>query len=959
MHKCSFLFFFILIQFGASTELNFDFLNSKTIDVVRQIFYSTVELFSDQEKKADYKIRFIFELQKSNLIKQIKDMTKLLLNETKMEENELFEIIKENRVFKIDKENDIDKLIKNEELPKQFLMNFALNMDKYSRTEKQEINGIIDYLNYLTKKELRDYLFDKLKEYPNLKSPDNFRKYILNDIDYNFADIDAYIKDKSKNELIQIIYGFEKYCFNAGNKYSSECLIPYKMYNHDNLDSYNRGDFDICISTYKRKLDFKDLDKFISNIENRGFSYINPKTLFLHNTKKELIEYVKAFETYFNRQNNIEQSLDKRDEYIELLEAKSLKDILEWSVDLYPELMEKTRYKNILSSQTNLQYGQVKEFLKISDRSELLKYAYNIHTFQENITSKYETHLIDFIRLNDNKLYDQIFTDTNNNILLQEKTNFEHYASLYQHDIKEYLKILQRNQLITITKRIIELYLRKNYVNQDGKTLSFKKNLFESIDIMNDEDILKTSFKYADDLNLNDIYSIQYLENQYPHEEVRVFYLYFYNIMDFFRSTDINYLRLWIRRYELEIRKIRSERYLAGGLKNNFLNIETYSKKDLLKILDVYVYEYPELFYPEKFLKISGLDNGITPHKFLLENQNNSQLFEDILFSIITYMQTKNNQINFDYDEFISMMIYKPEDENDLNIEYINNNLIYSVFRIINIFPELNNMVFFNRICLDETTRSLHYYQFDQYFNSNRNLQQIVDNINEYYSNINFAGLTQNDNLQKDDSEETKIQTIKNFMNKPFQKSILFKVLEGDFYSLFYNFTMYIKDQSEMAINNMYYALYDKHYVKSYIKSKNLQINEISEAVKKYKELQNITTFDSEYNYINIHSENYEKVEELYNYLNNINNRQLFYYCLIANLIKIGYEEEDISIKEIPDIYLKIHYMSRNEMIRYILDIAKFKDVLKTRLSAENLRILTKKYFLDLGSDNVYDLTMF
>ena len=51
--------------------------------------------------------------------------------------------------------------------------------------------------------------------------------------------------------------------------------------------------------------------------------------------------------------------------------------------------------------------------------------------------------------------------------------------------------------------------------------------------------------------------------------------------------------------------------------------------------------------------------------------------------------------------------------------------------------------------------------------------------------------------------------------------------------------------------------------------------------------------------------------------------------------------------------------MSRNAMIRYILNIAKSNNAIKSELSEENMRRLTKKYMLDLGSANVYDLTMF
>ena len=957
MNKFQLLFFLILIKFFVAKESNLDFLNSKTIDVVRQIYWSAVDLLTDGEIKSKYKNEDIFGMKKGVLINKINKTLELLLNETTYySEDELFEMIKDNAIFDVKSEDDVDNLIRNEKIPKNFIINFAFNLDKYLRTEKQEINGALDYINYLTRKDLIKYLSTNLKEFPNLKSPENFKKYILNDVNFNFADIDAYIKSKSKNELIQLIYGFEKYCFSYDNNYISNCKIPFQMYNHDTLDFYNIEDLKIYISTYKRKLDINDLDVFINSIENRGFSYINPKKLFANDIKRSLIEYVKAFETYFKKQTNRNESLSKRDEYIESLNSKQLQEILEWGVDLYPELAEKVRFKDITSNQINLQYGQVKDFLKVTERSQLLKYAYNIHTIQNNITSKYENQIIDFIRLNNDRLYDQISIDTNKNINLQEKNKFDYYASLYEHDIKEYLKNLKRNQLKMITKKIINL---SQGDNQNGETLSKKKNLFDSIDNMSDEELLKTSLEKAANKYINNIDDIQVLESQIPDEDLSIYYFYFYNIMDFFRSTDINYLRIWLRKYELEIRKIRSERYIAGGLKNNFMNIAEYPKDEILRIFDIYVYEYPELFYPEKFIVITGLDNGITPHKFLVENRDNEELLKKIIFSIIGHMQRKNIQLNFDYLEYLVIVVdIFNKTEDDVNNKYIKNNFLYSIFRLINIFPELNNMVLFDRLCINETTRVLNLFDIEDelIFNTGRDLKQIKKNIDYYYLNTGFVDLGQN----MDDSDQSDILEIKNFIfTKPFTPITKLRVIDGDFYPLFYNFSLYLIDESDAVINNIYNGLYTDEYVKVYVKNRTLVINHICEAINKYKELQNITFFDSKYNNINIESEKYEDVEDIYNYLKKLDNRQLFYYCLIANLIKINYEKEISSIKEIPDIYLKIHYMSRNAMIRYILNIAKSNNAIKSELSEENMRRLTKKYMLDLGSANVYDLTMF
>jgi len=505
-----------------------------------------------------------------------------------------------------------------------------------------------------------------------------------------------------------------------------------------------------------------------------------------------------------------------------------------------------------------------------------------------------------------------------------------------------------------ITKKIINLSQGEN---QNGESLSKKKNLFDSLDNMSDEELLKTSLEKAESKNIRSVNSILYLEN--PNDGLSIYIFYFYNIMDFFRSTDINYLRIWLRKYELEIRKIRSERYIAGGLKNNFMNIAEYPKDEILRIFDIYVYEYPELFYPEKFIVIAGLDNGITPHKFLVENRNNSELLVKIIFSITGHMQRKNIQLNFDYLEYLAIVIGNfNTTEDNLNNNYLRINFLYPVFRLINIFPELNNMVLFERLCINDTTRVLNYYdmQEDLIFNTGRDLKQIVKNIDFYYQSTGYVDIQH----KVDDSDQSDIQTIKNFIfNKPFSPITKFRVLDGDFYPLFYNFSLYLIDESDAVINNIYSGLRKDEYVKGYVKDRTLLINYICEAINKYKELQNITSFDSKYNYIDILSEKYEDVEDIYNYLNKTDNRQLFYYCLIANIIKIEYEKDVSSIKEKPDIYLKIHYMSRNYMIRYILNIASFNSEIKDKLSEENMRKLTKKYMLDLGSDNVYDLTMF
>ncbi len=952
----TFIFYFILIQLTYEEEPSFDFLEDKTIDNLRQIYWSGTQLLENETDIQNFENKQIFHLTKFSIKARIRLLSKEL-NKT-YDYNTIIALLEENSIFKIKNENDIYNLINNEKIPKKFLINFAFNLDKYSRTEKQEINGASDYLNYLTRKQIKTFIFEKLEEYPILKSTQNFIKYILNNVYFKYDDIDDYLKTKTKKELIQIIYGFEQYCFSYDGHDSSDCHIAYHTYNHESLDTYQEDEIKSFLAIYKRRLNFKDLNDFISKIENHDFSYIYSDNLFSSiENSASLKENVKAFETYFNRKNNLEKSLTKLDSYIDNLNNNQLIDILKWGMGIFPELLERARFKDITSSQTNLQYGKVKEFLKTSKREELIKYAYNIHTYVHNITSKYDKNIIDLFRFNDIQLYSQIFNDTNKDIDLQEKKTFNKYASLFKYNFEKYIKSLQRNQLKLMTQSLINLHALKEGELHDEKKISERKNLFDSLEIMNNENLLNKCLSYAKALKIENIYNFIDMENVLPDYRDMLdnhYYSYFINIMDFFRSTDINYLRLWLRKYELEIRKIKSVRYLSGGLKDHFMNINEYTKQDLLKIFDIYVTEYPELFSPEKFIKITGLDNGYTPHKFLVENANNNALFEKIIFSITAYFEMKNIQINFDYTEYISVMLFDDIDY------YIKNNFLYSIFRIINIFPELNNMIFFEKICINPETRIIDFSnESGLFYNSTRNYTKMFMNIRYYYEKTIYIGEDKPEIPKLSDSDQFNKLFIKSFLIKPFESEVKYRVLYGDFYTLFYDCKLYYADESVIVISNIYKSLYNNNYTNVKATKKDKQIDLICEAIKKFDELKDVSYFDSKYAYINIDSEKYNVVKKIYNFLKDCDNKQLFYYCLIANILKIEYEKKYEFLKEFENIYLKIHYMTRNAMIRYILDIARSTDDLYEQFLEANLRKLTKKYMLDIGSDNIYDLTMF
>ena len=974
---CIFVFTLFLSKIK-TVEEEFDFLKDKTIDNLRQIFWTAMNLLKENgQKNNEERINEIYEsLWKSHNRQEIKDkiINEFYLTMRYIKENEtLFNQTKNNTFFQINNINDLKNLVKNEKLPKNFLINIAFNIDKYDRTERQAINSASDYINYYTREQLKEFINNKIDEYFNLTtSAIILNKIVLNNYFFDSKETtSSYISSKSIKEYIQYIYGFEKYCFHSNKTVEEACYLAYNLYTHTKLNSYSQNDFSIKISTFNRKLNLdKNLDDFIFLIENRRFTYPNNKDLLKPLYKEQLISNILAFETYFKRQTNTTSSLKQLKSYIEGMNDKHMRDILDWGISLYPELGQLERFQDITSSENNLQYGQVKQFVKITDRDELLKYAYNIHTYQNKIKSIYDSDIYDFIRMNDNTLYDKIFKDTNNNNELQEKGSFTLFANLHANNFEQYINNLQRNQLKIVVYCLIDVFY-EHFEYNDGdqvKIPSEKKEKLDLLESANNQELIDMAIKYGAYTKIQNTKNIFEYDFDYNRDNhiVSKYFIYTENIMDFFRSTDINYLRLWLRKYEIIIRKIKSKRYLSGGLKTNFMNINEYSKNILLSNFDEYVFEYPDMFSPENFIKIVGLDKGITPHKFLVENAEDRELIKNIAFSMIGHLQRKNVQTNFDWEEIISNFIsYNIYHKNII----IKNREIYQLFRMINICPELNNINLFKIMCVNKETRiintqeivnnDIEIFNFEQ-----EKINNIVENIDYYYKQ---KGLL--DEIKSHEYEPKNYKTyISNFLKKPDisnNEILKSRVIDGDFYPMFYDYCLFLKDEKKEVINNIYNILSAEN------KTENItlgdddidkKIKAISQAINDYKELQDPSEFDKNYNYINIISEGYTDVNiiELHNFLNNSSIREVFYYCLIANILAIENKEEINKNKEyIRDIYLKIHYMPKISMIRYILDVAKLKGRFTEKLSPKNLPILVKKYMLDIGSDNIYDLTIY
>jgi hypothetical protein len=330
-----------------------------------------------------------------------------------------------------------------------------------------------------------------------------------------------------------------------------------------------------------------------------------------------------------------------------------------------------------------------------------------------------------------------------------------------------------------------------------------------------------------------------------------------------------------------------------------------------------------------------------------------------IVYSLIGHYQRKNIQTSFNVEKFIDEIKYNLN-SSDYNIDF-NNKYLFQLFRIINIFPELSNSKLFKYLCEDPETRVINLYENNYLLSySQRHISQIAKNIQYYLNNtMNYDQKlidTMND-------EELKKYILDFTENPQFKDNIELKsrILDGDFYPIIYDyFEFYLNGTDEDNLNFIYSNLKKKcgeNYPCNNFSDSSSTSNKLKEIVndiKNVQEFQNPNFFDRFFDYI---PENQKDL--LYEFLFNSTIRDLKYYTIITNILKIEACEKDssIDVSNLPkDIFLKIHFMSKNEMIKYILKVRKL-DVY--HISVEMLPLLVKYYMIDIGSDNIYDLSLF
>lgn len=351
-----------------------NYFSNKTLDRIRQIYWNIIlDLESKgiydksiQFFKRNYAEEYLHSINRIVIMYKLEDYYKYF-------DIELDDFVAQMEKIDIFKKDNIDYLFSNQ-MPRHFLINFAINIDKFERIKYYKLDGISDYINYFTNDKIIEYLKNKLSVYKS-EIENNFDKIVLNNIDIQYDSFVDYYKDKTREELIDIVHGIENYYFNLLNKTND----AYYFYEHGNLINIESKEIYQMIALYNKEIYLDNIDDFMYQIEFRNFTYIINKK-FLEMKKPELSEKLIILEKYYKRQTNQEKSLRRLNDYINRMKVEYQKMTLSWGLSIFPELYGDGIFEDISSSEISLKYGEVKEFIQVSERNILLKYVYNIHT---------------------------------------------------------------------------------------------------------------------------------------------------------------------------------------------------------------------------------------------------------------------------------------------------------------------------------------------------------------------------------------------------------------------------------------------------------------------------------------------------------------------------------------------------------------------------------------------------
>ena len=790
---------------------------------------------------------------------------------------------------------------------KGFLVIWAINAEKYHRMQRGQsylIGGIMDYGNLLSPNELKTIFDSFMEQNPELLTDeDKLKQYILNIYPGDYPEsTKVYIRTKSKDELFSLYVQMELYLVEI-KKIATEL---YTGKSHDELYKDDETTLLPIIYSFIRKYDILTLtDDFVRIIEYRDYKYVSSNSLLSKLTDDDLVEYATACEKYYKKFYEQSKSLRNLQDYLRQIPRTKKINYVTKQLDIFPELYQEQRIKDIIENDKNLNYGQISDFLQNNQRDNLIKYYLNIKVLDNSTI--YDETLNYLFRMKDKDIISKITQITTENVELQNKETLINVVNLNHGIVKYFMNIQPRTNLLKLSNDLFEYH--KKVSNEQLLTKKQEDNLQEF-----NLHICET----------HSFYLMEILRKEL--KDVKQYIPIYGSIFDFLNSINQKNLKIWLRNFERYVRAKKNYNNIMGGAYTSYNNNTLFTKTKIINSIMNYLDMFPELQKSNKFIELIQLNYKEYPFKWLLE------LDEDTLYSYARnldgYRRRKSLQLVFNEDY---NAIYQKQD-----VE----NARFFIMKIMAMFPELNIESVLNQQKImeypdnvDDFLESKNADELKKYAKKFQAYHNLYFNANDTTSFDKFDKQNLIFAIKKYEAESPQLKGNKvNFM----------RVIYGEKELLVYDkYDTFLRRQSEETLQTIYNKI--QEYIKNvyeieldplYDNTVEELIKQIKEAISNFSDLQDPARFDRVIDII--------KGEET---LNNEPRGMLMKYALSCQLYD---SKKDKKFEEIDQV---VHVMTKNELIRYISKVLN-----NYTFSFDSLKMFMEKNYINYGEELVQDL---
>lgn len=789
---------------------------------------------------------------------------------------------------------------------KGFLVLWTINAEKYHRMKRNQsylIGGIMDYGNLLSQTELKAKFENLIEQNIELlNDEDKLKQYVLNIYPGDYPEsTQVYIRTKSKDELFSLYVQMELYLVEI----QGIATELYTEKSHDELANQDQTVLLPIIYSFIRKYDILSLtDDFVRIIENRDYKYISSNSLLSKLTDDDLVEYATACEKYHKKFYEQTKSLRNLKDYLKQIPKTKKINYVTKQLNIFPELYQEQRIKDIIENDKSLNYGQISDFLQSNPRDNLIKYYLNIKTLGNSTI--YDETLNYLFRMKDKDIIAKITQIITDNVEFQNKETLINVVNLNHGIVKNFMNIQPRTNLLKLSNDLFDYH---------------KKVSNEQLLTKKEEDNLKDFNWHI--CETHSFYLMNVLRKEL--ENVKQYMPVYGNIFDFLNSINQKTLTIWLRNFEWYVRKKKNYNNIMGGAYFSYNNDTNLEKTAILNSIMNYIDMYPELQKSEKFIELIKLNYKEYPFNWLLKLDN------DTLYSYARnldgYRRRKSPQLVFN-DDYNT--VYQEKD-----VE----NARFFIMKIMAMFPELNIESVINAQKIKEYPENV-----DDFLGS-----KSVSELKEYatkfqaYHNLSFNA-NDTTSFEKFDKQSL-IFAIKKYEAESPQlknnKVNFMRVIYGEKEMLVYDhYDSFLRRQSKETLQTIYNNI--QEYIKkvydieldSIFEDKEELIKQIKESIINFSDLQDPTIFDKVIDIV--------KDEEA---LSVEPRGMLMKYALSCQLF------DSIKDKKYDSIDQVVHVMTKNELIRYINEVLNYYS-----FSFDSLKMFMEKNYINYGEELVQDL---